>query len=219
MASGGHSAQRLIAAGMWAQEGKREREREHVHTKGGRERDRERACTRREREIFFQSKSNVSTLSEHYNLEMAPGGHSVKRLIVAGKCAQEGGRERDRERARTRRLRFSFSLRAPSQHFRTTSTWRWLVGTTAHCGWHAGARGRERKRESMCARGRNRKRQRACAHKEIEIFFQSKSNVSKLSDHYNLEVAPGGHSAQRLNAAGMWAQEGEREREGEHVRT
>ena len=56
-------------------------------------------------------------------------------------------------------------------------------------------------------------------HKEIEIFFQSKSNVSKLSDHYNLELAPGGHSAQRLNAAGMWAQEEEREKEREHVRT
>ena len=49
----------------------------------------------KEREIFFQSKSNISTLLEHYNLEMSPGGHSVKRLIAAGMYAQEGEREKE----------------------------------------------------------------------------------------------------------------------------
>ena len=63
MASGGHSAQRLIAAGMWAQEGEREREREHVRTKGGRERKRESMCAQGERERFSFS---LRATSQHF---------------------------------------------------------------------------------------------------------------------------------------------------------
>ena len=67
-------------------------------------------------------------------------------------------------------------------------------------------REREKKRESMCAQREGKKeRERACAHKERERDF-----LSTLLDHFNLEMAPGGHPSQRLIAAGMCAQEGER---------
>ena len=44
-------------------------------------------------EIFFQSKSNVSTLLDHFNLEMAPRHNGSLRLA----CGRKREREKERE--------------------------------------------------------------------------------------------------------------------------